>query len=310
MVDLGVRRHVGSWRYQMWVLRQVRFVLARFPDAALVLTEGDKVLPFLWLLPHQYRRRLTVLVMRVPARGGGRRSRWLFQRLKRLALTVSSRTCRVLVLAPAMTPSSGYVWRGRAAVPDPVEVTPAAPSSLTFLTPPQGGGGAMWLGVFGAISRRKNVVEVVDAMVRAAGPNDAALLLAGQVSIDYADEVMHAIRRARSRGYTVVLENRFLSNSELDGAIQMVDIVVAAYSNDASSGIFGKAVALGTLVVAAETETLVEATRSLGDRVMHTGLTPEALTDALREAIGIAMSRERRPLELAGPEEFVSALLS
>ncbi|GAA4415496.1 hypothetical protein GCM10023169_01850 [Georgenia halophila] len=168
----------------------------------------------------------------------------------------------------------------------------------------------MWLGVFGAISRRKNVVEVVDAMVRAAGPNDAALLLAGQVSIDYADEVMHAIRRARSRGYTVVLENRFLSNSELDGAIQMVDIVVAAYSNDASSGIFGKAVALGTLVVAAETETLVEATRSLGDRVMHTGLTPEALTDALREAIGIAMSRERRPLELAGPEEFVSALLS
>ena len=48
-----------------------------------------------------------------------------------------------------------------------------------------------------------------------------------------------------------MVKDRLLSDLELDAAIRRVDCVVLAHSNEGPSGLFGKAAAAGTRIVAA-----------------------------------------------------------
>ncbi|MCP2638106.1 hypothetical protein K0817_016255 [Microbacterium sp. HD4P20] len=302
--DLGVRRHVGTSRYPLWVINQLRRVLREFPGASVLLPEGDQVVPFLWLLRPRERRRVGVLVMRVPAETGR-----LFSNPKRAAVKLVARGGKVRVLSPSVPVSSDYQWRGFAAAPDPVEIARAEGCHPEFLPVTDQQSERVWVGVFGAIHARKNVTRVLDAVMSAAPPNRVGFLLAGKVHDGYAVELQGALAKARERGYIVHLENRFLSDVELDSAVASVDVVAAVYSNDAPSGIFGKAVALGTLVVASGTPALAEAIELLGDRALYCPLTDQALTETMRVAVETATVRHRAPLDLAGPDEFVSAFM-
>ncbi|MCC4266749.1 hypothetical protein [Microbacterium schleiferi] len=304
VVDLGVRQHVGTLRYQLWVLQCLRQVLKEHPEARVLLPEGDKTLALLWTLGRASRR-VGVLVMRVPGPGGG-----LGSRLKRTVVSLSSQGGRVRVLAPSRPPADNYVWRGFQAAPDPVELTHRADSGTPgFLEPVVGSSdGRVWIGLLGALNARKNVTRVLDAAAAIEDPQRIGVLLAGRVAPAYSAELAVSLDAARARGVTVHLEDRFLTDAELDFAIAAVDVAVTAYSHDAPSGIFGKAASVGTYVVAAGNQSLREAIAPLGYRAIYSELSLTGLRAALTEAVTSSQEHPREPIELAGPAEFAASL--
>lgn len=143
-----------------------------------------------------------------------------------------------------------------------------------------------WFGVTGAITGRKNVSMIVDALVqlRASGwRQPAGLALIGPV-VDLGDMDKDSVAAAlRAADVECRIVDRLLSNDEMNVVVKALDCVVMAYSSHSPNSTLGKAHALGTRVVAAGPPS-VQRFASRLDAGFTSELTVEDLARILRSA--------------------------
>jgi glycosyltransferase involved in cell wall biosynthesis len=269
-----------------------------------VLPDGDRFL--LQIL----RRRtppgisLTVLLLRSPKVSlSGLRS-MCTALAKRLAVAVVRRrsTTKVLSLrgATASTVKPSYEVR------DPVTFS-VDQSRIAWLRDQGLDPATTWYAVVGSVTPRKNLDVVLEAL-SIVGRDGRGLIVAGKVDDLYMNEVGPALEAAERDGLRVLLIDRLLDEAELDAVISSVDCVVLAHSNEGPSGVFGKAAAAGTTVLAAGALSLKEDCKEAPASTMWTPLS------AVRIAEGIQRLERRPPAtsrpSVSGAAEFASTLLA
>lgn len=117
-----------------------------------------------------------------------------------------------------------------------------------------------WVGVFGYVSSRKNLDVVSEAVATMRG---VGLAVIGSIDPDAAASAAKHIDRLRLEG-RLFLHSGVVSDRVFDAYLQAVDVVVAAHSNEGSSGIVAKAAAAGTPMVLAGARSLRRDAASIG----------------------------------------------
>ncbi|WP_148040145.1 glycosyltransferase family protein [Cryobacterium tepidiphilum] len=139
-----------------------------------------------------------------------------------------------------------------------------------------------WFAVLGAVTSRKNVALVAEALLSVRS-KQIGLLIAGKCdrSVRDAEELL---QKLRSAGCTVIVQDRLLSDEDLDTAVAIVDCLVLAHSNEGPSGLFGKAAAAGTRVVCAGAKSLRRDTKAAGEMASWSELRSDVLGKHLEHA--------------------------
>jgi glycosyltransferase involved in cell wall biosynthesis len=247
---------------------------------------------------------LSLLIMRdvgQPSRlPGAQAAKTLIRRA--LFLSASTlRNVRISVLKP-----SG--WTGRSILPtasDPVTLTAGSDDALATAAEWGVDSGRYWFAVLGAIGVRKNVGLIARAL-SGITERPVGLIVAGRIDPEARPEIDREIERLASTGVRVVVVDRLLTDLELDSAVTLADCVVLAHSNEGPSGLFGKAAAAGTRIVAAGAASLRRDALQAGDGADWTPLTESSLTQALRAAT----AKPRPPAHgTSAVDRFVTALL-
>lgn len=269
-----------------------------------VATDGDAAIGQL-LRAGRWRGhgRLSILVMREAAQSGSALRRAVVSRAK-----LWSR--RVVRLMPNVRVSvlKATHWRGEASEPvtrDPTVLTATASSVAGFSAMAGLDSDRYWFGVVGAISPRKNLPLIADA-IRSLGP-DVGLLVAGNLTVDARNEVREHLWVEDLELPKLVVIDRLLTDEELDSAIVACNCVVLAHTNEGPSGVLGKAIAANTSIVAAGAESLRRDVAGLGSRAIWVPLERDALVAALSD-IRADNTGDVSAL-VAGPEEFAAGLI-
>ncbi|MDD7942855.1 hypothetical protein PHK61_31025 [Actinomycetospora lutea] len=172
------------------------------------------------------------------------------------------------------------------------------------------GSGRSRVGVFGVISARKNVPE----LVRAASEIPALdVVLVGRCEPDVRAWLRTDpdAERLRTLGRLEV-DDRFVDQSDFDAALRSVDVVAVLHDNDAPSGIVAEAGARGIPVLGPHrgwVSTVLQTTGAgLGVRAEDHAAVAEALRKLLdgREQYGAAARAAARDL---GVDDFVRGML-
>lgn len=142
----------------------------------------------------------------------------------------------------------------------------------------ESGGAHFWVGVFGAITPRKNLHLIADAILDVPG---AALLIAGSLDDASRDLSSDALERLTGAGREVRFRTA-LKDVEFDALIASVDCVVAAHSNEGPSGVVGKAHAAGRPLVLAGARTLRDDAQAIGDWAAWSELESSAIARNIR----------------------------
>lgn len=124
-----------------------------------------------------------------------------------------------------------------------------------------------WFGVTGAISRRKNLPLVVDALSELArrNPNLAVgLAVVGGIAPDAGVSKEQILERLESEGIACVVADALITNDEMNAVVQAMDAVVMAYSTHSPNSTLGKAYVLGTRLVAAGPPSIRTFARNVG----------------------------------------------
>jgi hypothetical protein len=162
-----------------------------------------------------------------------------------------------------------------------------------------------WFGVLGAISARKNLDIIANALTIA--PTDrVGLLVAGEVDEETVERVEPALAQLRASGVRTVVVNRLLEDWELDASVLAIDCVVLAHSNEGPSGLFGKAAAAGTRIVAAGAQSLRRDCAALPDISTWVHLETSCLSEALCSAVE---APRPGPVPGLGSDNFAQAML-
>lgn len=162
-----------------------------------------------------------------------------------------------------------------------------------------------WFAILGAISERKNPRLVAEAL-SGLPPQRVGFLLAGTCENSTMTDMKVSLDRLRATGVKVVVVDRLLEELELDSAVRAIDCVVLAHSNEGSSGLFGKAVAAGTRVVAAGARSLQRDCAVMSSGSAWVTLDVPSLSGAL--SLAMASARPNPEFELS-VENFTKALL-
>ena len=162
-----------------------------------------------------------------------------------------------------------------------------------------------WFGVLGAISERKNLKLVAEAMTAVDDPH-IGLLIAGTCEPSALIEAQPALTSLRNTGARVVIVDRLLEDWELDSAVAAMDAVVLAHSNEGPSGLLGKAAAAGTRVVAAGARSLKVDSATMGSLAVWAPLALAPLSMALRWTVS---QEPGACLTDLGADDFARALL-
>lgn len=103
-----------------------------------------------------------------------------------------------------------------------------------------------WFGVVGALSARKNIDLICQALSIVNRP--VGLLIAGEPSSGFRlDDA--ALERLMNAGVIVRRVLRSLTDAEVDSALAALDCALIVHTNEGPSGILGKCMAIGTRVV-------------------------------------------------------------
>lgn len=242
---------------------------------------------------------LTLLIMRDPHRGTGvGLVLGLKAKLKAALIDRAARRpeVRVLYLDSALMVATAA---GGNRVSDPITVASTDATSTALRTDWGLDADRYWFAVVGAITARKNIPMIADALARVTHPERAGLLVAGLVEPDVRRDLETIAQGERSPGVHMVVVDRLLTDEELDSAISATDCVVVAHSNEGPSGILGKAACLGARVVAAGARNLERDVRVLGSAGCWVPLEVSELSrafahamDSPRPASSIAASTE------------------
>jgi hypothetical protein len=124
-----------------------------------------------------------------------------------------------------------------------------------------------WVGVTGAISRHKNIPLIVDAVCAAKERQpelQLGLAFIGPIGSDLGMELDEIVDRCASALVPLYVDDRKLSNFEMNGVVGALDAVVMAYSTHSPNSTLGKAWVLGTRVIAAGPRSIRRFVRSIG----------------------------------------------
>lgn len=165
-----------------------------------------------------------------------------------------------------------------------------------------------WFGVTGAVTRRKNLDVIIDALLelRARELNTAfGLAVVGPIEANVLDTFEAAATRLKVAGICYYPENRLLDNQEMNVVVASVDAVVMAYSTNAPNSTLGKAYVLGTRILSAGSRTF----RAHADRLggVSSELSPNSLCDGMQ-----AVMRQARPMpqpDALSSDAFADSLL-
>ena len=301
LVDFG--REVDVVTNKQWTLQSVSLLALERGAARTVFPDGDA-----WILQLSRSRRswhgglATMLMMRSePHSTGYPLLDFARRRVRRAMVSRARRVEEVSILTlgdagRAHAPSDGVVA-------DPIEIglepTPSHRSIARnhFGLPDE----RFVIAIVGAIDARKNVETVIAA---AESVPNATVMLAGQLSTESRNAVSASFDGTNA---TEILSiDRLLTDLEIDQAVLAADVVVAAHTNEGPSGIVGRALHLGTPVLAAGADSLRVALLDHPDRGMWVPLTVADLSFGLN-----TITRRRRPIPLLAPstDEFASALI-
>jgi hypothetical protein len=162
-----------------------------------------------------------------------------------------------------------------------------------------------WVAVIGAISDRKNL-SLVAASLASLNRNDVGLLVAGKCkpgTLEIAEPYFDAFRKS---GGTIITEDRLLNDIELDSIVGIAHCVAIAHSNEGPSGLFGKAAASGTFVVAAGAKTLQQDAKNIPSIASWVPLEVPQLARAFARTLDLP---KPTAVAVAGTARFTEALL-
>lgn len=236
-------------------------ILARYTSDIdhIVLPDGDRAaVSFAWR--RRPRATISLLVMREPNGYGGVIAS-LKTQIKRTMYRIANRRggVAVFVLRSAGDDRSSELQL----VFDPITWS-ATPTSIAIAKRSLlGEDDRYWFAIVGAITARKNVVLVADALSRLAMGHEIGLLIAGAQTEEVAADMRRVREVADDAGLRLVEIARPLQDSELDDLIGAVDCVVLAHSNEGPSGILGKSVLAGKPVLTAGAASLRNDVRQL-----------------------------------------------
>lgn len=162
-----------------------------------------------------------------------------------------------------------------------------------------------WFGVVGVVDPRKNLPLIAKALA-SLERSDVGLIVAGRLQPGVREAAEHDLARLSKAGAMVKVVNRLLEDDELDQLISDLDCVVLAHSNEGPSGIFGKAVASGTRVVAAGAKSLKADCKTTKGGAEWVPLETERLRSALSRAMEM---NPPTPLNIASARDFAAGLL-
>lgn len=284
-------------------IEEIRRVVEGDSRLRTVFTEGDAWLGQLATAPRLWPGGARILVMRA----AGQSSTGAVRRVQSAVKAAIRAVGRARPDLQVLTLSSFSTEDGhRFAVPDPV--TLGGSDELAALIRDNWkvaarGTDAFWFGIVGAINARKNVDLVARSMSRlrelSVGVAVAGKCAEGEHRLD---DWLEPLRRAE---IPVIRITGVMPDDELDSILRALDCVVLAHSNEGPSGVFGKAAAAGTRIVAAGATSLRKDVASLGQGATWVPLEEDQLTRALRDAIDSAAPRPRS----TGSDNFVSRLL-
>lgn len=295
-------RMPGDSERVAWVEGRIAELADHYPDARLLVLEGDKLLPWFVRMPRATGRRLTLLVIRGPLLLSRSLRGTLAGWLKAGLFTVAAaRRFPLLVLQTGDLPLR-YKRRFFAnPVPDPVSegAEPGAADeyrSLHNLDPT-----VTWCAVLGTISRAKNLDTLLAALQ---GDRSIGLLVAGKLDADEAVRLRPHIERFESAGGRVRFDDRVMADGDMDIAVSAADVILISQSADGPSGIMGKALAAGKPVLATGSSFLGAEVRRL-----RAGEASRPERDAMQAAIHRLALRSftRRPM--AAAPDFGRAVL-
>jgi hypothetical protein len=281
-------------------LRSVLRAAFRIKADHIVIPDADTDLLWLAFGPRRGARNLTIsaLVMREET---GPSSIPGFQRLRTLIkqlcfrMADRRRNTSMFVLRSTM-------WAGKSKLPharDPITLTATSEDIRRVAKEWRLDSDRYWFGVLGKISSRKNIPLLLCA-IRKSGLKNVGLLVAGKCDTDVLESLESFIEASTSSAEVVVI-NRQLTEVELDSAVQTIDCLVAAHTNEGPSGLLGKAAAAKTRIVAAgalslksDCEVLTEEAASWCPLDLKS-LTAELVKarEKPRPAVGLAVSAEQ-----------------
>lgn len=283
--------------------------LAKLCDALaldrLVVPDGDSIALRLGMgFPWRSNSDLALLVMREPrptsARFGSRQ--WFKAQMKQQLLLRASRKARVEI---SILRSPGDIGvTPHAIVFDPASWAPA-PSIRAEMTDGLGIDEGIYLfGVVGALTKRKNIALVAQALATITGQGlQAGLILAGPQAADATEDIATAHAIAHKSGFAFYEVSRRLSDVELDSIMDRIDCVVIAHSNEGPSGILMKCALGGKKVIVAGAQSL----RSDAAMVYEAGAEWVPLDRAaLANALARAASVDADPVMTARAKELLS----
>ncbi|WP_458116740.1 hypothetical protein [Arthrobacter sp. D2-10] len=247
--------------------------------------------------------RLRLLIMR---ESGQARSPLLLRvktQVKRMALKAVDGKCNVGV---SLLKSS--FWEGQerfSVVKDPVHINVHQHDRETLrrryrMTD------AYWFAVVGAVTERKNLPLIIDSILSRSFDVPIGLIVVGKMSPSVADEVNSRRKKLSASGIELRIVDEWLRDEELDGHILAADCVVLAHSNEGSSGIMGKAAALGTRIVASGARSLRSDSREHAEGSAWCALEENDLASAMRAA---SIAPRPEPRNISSAEAFTDPLL-
>ncbi|WP_431797734.1 glycosyltransferase [Microbacterium kunmingense] len=163
-----------------------------------------------------------------------------------------------------------------------------------------------WVAVLGAITRRKNVPIVADAVSRIPGEPQVGLVVAGKVDDEARESLEEALEAAHQRGVPTLMVDRHLTDGELDGLVYAADCVVVAHSNEGPSGLVGKAAAAGTPLALAGAESLRRDAETLRNLATWAPLNSEMLAEGIARALTFGRQKAGTG---STPDAFACALM-
>ncbi|MCP1504237.1 glycosyltransferase involved in cell wall biosynthesis [Curtobacterium herbarum] len=250
--------------------------------------------------------RVSVLIMREHAqpRGAGVPAR-IVTRLKSTLRTFAFRKAAGMSgVDLRVLKSAGWAGESRfEAAIDPVRVSVERDSADRFRDAHAMVPSRYWFAVLGAISGRKNLDLVLEALEDVDSP--WGILVAGIIDTDVPESVRVRLRRLETDGVSVLID-RLLTDAELDAAVAAADCIVLAHSNEGPSGLLGKAAAVGTRVVAAGATSLRQDLASLDGLGEWTELSAPSLAAAFSR--GVILPRPA-PLLTVESSQFTDTLL-
>ncbi|MEV8239978.1 hypothetical protein AB0O90_07080 [Microbacterium testaceum] len=164
-------------------------------------------------------------------------------------------------------------------VSDPVTLACSATDVQVARSGLDSDGSRFWVGVFGAVTPRKNLNLVAKALLEVPG---AALLVAGSIDDASWDLAKGPLDLLVEAGREVMLRTEPLRDVEFDALIASVDCVVAAHTNEGPSGIVGKAHAARRPLVLAGAKTLRDDARQIGGMAAWSELDSTAIAQNIR----------------------------